>query len=144
MGWKRLEVGGQLGICCQRVQLTAVESVGEAAVYGESSKEKPLCQNQGRWGEFWGLKEEPKGGRSRDAGPEADHRPARMLPWSPGAHKLTSSRMSPVGRDPGNKGAGDLGRECQPWGRGAWHQTGVLGTSGFGEQADGKCKKACC
>lgn len=74
MGWKRLEVGGQLGICCQRVQLTAAESVGEAAVYrdsreGESSKEKPLCQKQGRWGEFWVLKEEPKGGRSRGMGP---------------------------------------------------------------------------
>lgn len=78
MGWKRLEVGGQLGICCQRVQLTAAESVGEAAVYSdsreeESGKEKPSCRKQGRWGELWGLKEEPQGGRSRDAGPEADH-----------------------------------------------------------------------
>jgi hypothetical protein len=25
MVWKRLEVGGQLGICCQRVQLTVPE-----------------------------------------------------------------------------------------------------------------------
>lgn len=52
--------------------------------------------------------------------------------------------MSPVVIDPGNKGAGDLGRECQPWGSGAWHLTGELGTSGFGEQVDGKCKKVCC
>lgn len=100
MGWKRLEVGGQLGICCQRVQLTAAESVGEAAVYRdsreeESGKEKPSCRKQGRWEELWGLKEEPQGERSRDAGPEADHMlQTGPLRCCPGAQGLTNSQAA--------------------------------------------------
>lgn len=56
MVWKRLEVGGQLGICCQRVQLTALErgrerqlSVG--TVEKEKAVERRCCLKQGRWRE---------------------------------------------------------------------------------------------
>lgn len=93
MGWKRLEVGGQLGICCQRVQLTVAESVGEAAVYrdsreGESSKEKP-----GEMGRVLGTEGGAQGRKEQGCGPEA--KPITDLPGCcPGAQELTSSQAA--------------------------------------------------
>lgn len=49
MGWKRLQVGGQLGFCCHRAELTAAGSASEAAVYrdrrgGEGCGEAPVSE----------------------------------------------------------------------------------------------------